>query len=523
MASEIFGRPVHSNPHSLLANCQHWLQECREHHQKCHRNASSRLPSRLLEIGEERITLKVLPKEPLVLGRFATLTWTEGATSDPLVPWSMENFPQMIQGMDLSHLPRLFQDAALVTRSLGIHHLWVDILCIDHGDPGDWFLEREKVSEYFANAEINIVAGAKDGQTGVLCPRLPPRFQPICLNGMKDVFIGWLGTDAYNDPHGLKVSQYPDAWKYESPAHIRKWAGQELALAHRNLVLQGDEDPPQDSDMTCTTLNSQLYMQCQEEIRWENGRRRPRTADSLADWYNLVEEYSGQGVSKNRTSFFSQMAHRFPHISEYRLGESLAGLWSSDLIRGLLWWTEKVYGYKLKAHEKVAPSWSWWAVPDSVKHFWPSDAKPLASVQGWAVNPRSQDFDGAQDFEESQDFDGYIVVRSLVMEIQWGGSPRLPDLVREIEVNVLDEDEPIATLRLGCIIDSQRAHFDIFVRGAGRRPRLYAIRMTRRIGLLLQESGQADGTMRRVGLFIVAKPDTQRWMAITGERDVKII
>lgn len=509
MASEIFGRPVHSNTQSLLANCQHWLQECREHHQKCHRNALSRLPSRLIEIGEERISLRVLPKEPLVLGRFATLTWTKSATSDPLVPWSMENFPQMVQGMDLSHLPRLFQHAAHVIRSLGIHYLWIDGLCIDHRDTKpDWLLERRKVSEYFANAEINIVAGAKDGQTGVLCPRLPPRFPPIRLNSIKHVFIGWLGTDAYNDPRGLKVSQYPDAWKYESPAHMRRWASQELILAHRNLVLQNDdEDPLLNLGMTCTRRTSQLYMQCQEEIRWENGRRRPRTAASLADWYNLVEKCSDQGLRADRISFFSQAAREFSHSSEHHLGEPIAGLWSSDLIRGLLWWTARVYA--TLTFENVAPSWSWWAVPGRVKHFWPSDATPLASVREWAVNPRSHGFDV------------HIVVRSLVMEIPWGGSTLSHDLVREIEVSVLTEKKTKETLRLRCIIDSYFAYLSILM--SWRRKKLHVIRMTCRIGLLLQESGQGNGTMKRVGLFVVAEPDTQRWMAITGERDVKII
>lgn len=426
-----------------------------------------------------------------------------------------------------------------MTRDLGIRYLWIDMLCIVQDDPEDWSRELPKLPDYFANAEFNISSGVKDCNTGLLRRRLPPRFKPTRLHGPDDVFIGWLGTDAYNDPRGLRVSRYPDGWKYESP-HIRAWTAQEMGLSRRNLVLQGDGVWPRDPEMICTMLTSQFYMQCHEEIRWENGRRRPEIPESSSEWYDLVEEYSGPYLTflEHRLLHFFNLALRYSRTSDHHCGEYFAGLWSNDLLRGLLWkrvtdgpssqrlttdmglleenlaglWSSDVFrGLHCREvrdgsfpQRYTAPSWSWAACPGRVKHIWPSDATPLASIST-AV-------------EDSTDHPGGVagislVVRSLLVEINPVGrtqSARSDD----IEVNILAEHQHKETLRIRCILD----YFDPKTTS---EPQLYGIRMTRRLGLLLMDAGH--GQMERVGLFIVAKPDTPRWTAITGERDVKII
>lgn len=63
---------------------------------------------------------------------------------------------------------------------------------------------------------------------------------------------------------------------------------------------------------------------------------------------------------------------------------------------------------------------------------------------------------------------------------------------------------------------------------------LYALKITRRIALILQNVG--DGTdptsttpgrrvrlMKRAGLMIVVKPDTKSWEEVSEEQDVKIL
>lgn len=508
LASSIFGRPFHSHPGSALAESQRWLQACEDNHTRCHNYAPTRsLPSRLIEIGEERIRL--LHDTQGVTGKFATLTWVWGSAM--AYHLRVENLSKMIQAIRFGDLPRLLQDVIRVTQGLGIRYLWIDALCIIQDDEKDWVDQTRKVPDYFATADLNIVAGVKDCDTEILYRRLPPRFQPIRLGGTEDVSIGWLGTDAYNDPRGLRVSQYPDAWKYKSPPNLRGWTMSEMELARRNLVIQGDEASAQDSETMCKMLTSQLYMQCQEEVRWENGRRRPGTTENSADWYDLVEEFSGRNLTwlSDKLPAFSPLAHRYSHASQHHCGEFIAGLWSNDLFRGLLWRAEEDREYwPTDPQYYVVPSWSWAACPGRVKHVWPLDATPLASIQKLPVNPKLR-------YQNRGSADGSLILRGLLVGIKpvgrtwgaWNGG---------IEVDILDESEHKGNLMIRYTLDN-------FNPEATREARLYGIRITCRIGLLLVDSGQGNGTMERVGLFIVAKPDTLKWTTLTGERDVTII
>jgi hypothetical protein len=344
----------------------------------------------------------------------------------------------MVNGIKIEDLTRTFQEVVHVTKALAIRYLWINDLCIVHDDLlGDSTKEIPRMADHYANADINIVAGVKDAQTKVLCPRTPPRFQPTRLNGTEDVFIGWLGTDAYNDPRGLRVSQYSDAWKYRSLLNLHPWTSQFTGHACRNLVLQGDEDSTPGAEAMCTMPTSQLYMRCREEIRWENGRRRPRTAESRSDWYDFVEEYSSQDFTfpADRLLAFFNLAHRYSRSSRHDWGEFLSGLWSKELLRGLLWWAEGDRASWSVPHEYVAPSWSWAAVPGRVKHVWPSDVKPLASIQ---------EFDTSSN---SSIISRYLVLRGLLVGIApikraWS------NWADDIKVRVLDGNENKEVLRI---------------------------------------------------------------------------
>lgn len=263
-------------------------------------------------------------------------------------------------------------------------------------------------------------------------------------NGTADVFVGWLGTDAYNDPGGLKVSQYPDAWKHQSPTHLRGWTMREMVLARRNLALQGGKSLPHGLEMVSTMLTSQLYLQCQEEIRWENGRRRPGTATRSSEWYKLVEGYCGRNLTmlENRIPAFSSIALKYSHALGQSGGEFLAGLWSNDLLRGLLWHAEGDKNHWPADRGYVAPSWSWAALPGRVKHVWPLDAKPLASIQGIDVIPLELTMDGY-----GRVADGALVVRSLLVGIKPVGTA-WSAWNSDIEVEVMDGNKQDGTLTI---------------------------------------------------------------------------
>lgn len=154
----------------------------------------------------------------------------------------------------------------------------------------------------------------------------------------------------------------------------------------------------------------------------------------------------------------------------------------------------------------IAPSWSWAAVPGRVKNLWPLDTTPPASIQDFDVTPLYMEY------PLGKAENGYIVVRGLIGKT-W--STRTGD----IEVNAFADDTHKVQLSIRCTLD----RFDPDTTKGPSHLQLYGIRMTRRIGLLLAEVVHGDGTMERVGLMIVAKPDTLKWTAMIGERDVKIV
>ncbi|KAL0938480.1 het domain protein [Colletotrichum truncatum] len=66
-------------------------------------------------------------------------------------------------------LPKTFQDAIRITRSLGIPYLWIDSLCIVQDDPEDWQEEASKMKDVYAGSILTIAASdGEDSHWGCL-------------------------------------------------------------------------------------------------------------------------------------------------------------------------------------------------------------------------------------------------------------------------------------------------------------------------------------------------------------------
>lgn len=408
----------------------------------------------------------------------------------------------MYQRIEPAELPLSFANAVTVTRALGIRYLWIDALCIVQGDMGDFAANAPNMPDYFANGAINIVAGVQNSHSGFLHNRAKPQFLPLCINQAEDIYVGWLGTESYCDPRGINMNRFPDAWKYQSPPHTRAWIMQEIRLARRNLVFQADGNSSTGPLYLHThdqALSAQLYMQCQKQIRWECGRTRSTSETASTDWYGLVEEYSGQQltIERDRLIGFSSLAMRHSRESKTACGQYLAGLWSEDLFRGLLWRANDV---RSRSTFHIAPSWSWASGSGLVKHVWPRNASVVAEVVHATTDDHYPDL-------------AYIVVRGQLVEIKlmfelaagWTG---------DITLQARTRDESYTSVRVRYFLDDARA----FEQG-----RIYFLKITHRVALLLARTDSDRSEMERYGLVIVAKPDTQKWATAGVVKEVKII
>lgn len=132
-----------------LSTCTRFLipriDSCNATHPRCH-SKLPQMPSRLLYIGSRTdptcLRLEFLPTlQPYVAlshcwgDQSAIFTTTTATIKDLLleIPWKK--------------LPKTFQDAISITRSLKINYLWIDSLCIIQDDPLDWKIESVKMAE----------------------------------------------------------------------------------------------------------------------------------------------------------------------------------------------------------------------------------------------------------------------------------------------------------------------------------------------------------------------------------------
>lgn len=91
-----------------------------------------------------------------------------------------ENYHDRLEGFSVNDLPKTFQDAVRVTRTLGKKYLWIDAICIIQGPGGDWKTEARKMEDVFACAFVTIAAtSARGWQEGFLTPEMTGKAQGV--------------------------------------------------------------------------------------------------------------------------------------------------------------------------------------------------------------------------------------------------------------------------------------------------------------------------------------------------------
>jgi Heterokaryon incompatibility protein (HET) len=82
-------------------------------------------------------------------------------------------------GIPMDLLPKMFQDAIIITRNLNQRYLWIDSLCILQNSHEDWEQEAAKMHLVYRDAYLTISADA--GTLGCLVPRDPLSIRPCML------------------------------------------------------------------------------------------------------------------------------------------------------------------------------------------------------------------------------------------------------------------------------------------------------------------------------------------------------
>jgi hypothetical protein len=289
----------------------------------------------------------------------------------------------------MKDLSRTFQDAVIVARELNVRYLWIDSLCIIQDSFEDWAQESARMGQYYMNSLFNISAvSASDGSNGCFMTRntlnITPcqvqiRFPGVNQDNSKVYFLRSpsLGWDPVTQTAPF---QRPPLWQ-------RAWVVQERLLSPRLLqfssmqlswkcgAMIASENVPEGTEDLYLTQEDRILRQalvgfkkfkCGKNIYGDIVFRGLSlsyvAAKELIDlydaWYDLVPLY-GKCTLTKESDIFPAISGIAEAIATATGDEYVAGLWKSDLHRGLLWSSPDSTKSKPALRRYRAPSWSW--------------------------------------------------------------------------------------------------------------------------------------------------------------------
>ncbi|KAJ3498975.1 hypothetical protein NLG97_g706 [Lecanicillium saksenae] len=335
-APVIRGRPVRASIDTrALGRLQRYISTCNDAHEGCQRIAGP-VPKRLLDLqtskDKDGNIIKIVQLGDTSEEKYVALSYPAESGIVSCLEGGAPNNDAEIQVDDL---PKTFQDAVLVTRSLGIRYLWIDSLCIP-GALAEWQRWSEQAGAVYKHAYLTISAtGATDSLGGLLLPRPEPRcarLQYQDSNGADGTVMASslpLAKDVCRDLYGAMRDE---------PISQGVWSFQDRVLSRRTIHFATD----------------QIYIECMRQFVSEDGLlervRFHSTAETLVEgtgtnsvggdeknpidrWYAILWDYANR-VPANPTdklTALSNVAREFQALLQGDGDDYIAGHWSQSI------------------------------------------------------------------------------------------------------------------------------------------------------------------------------------------------
>ncbi|KAI1075532.1 heterokaryon incompatibility protein-domain-containing protein [Whalleya microplaca] len=364
----------------VIANLNNWIGRCENHHDVC-TGSVSKLPRRVIDLSTDRPRLFETTRDHF--GKYVTLShcWGQDTRRQPTkTTWA--NIQARKREIDPNELCVLFRDVFDLVKKMGYQYVWIDSLCIVQDDESDWQDQSTKMADIYAGAFFHIAGTyAHDSSYSLYIDRrmiassgfgYPIETFDLAITGEDNLVKMRLSHERDHrfinippsEPKGKGCEQ-------QAPLLARAWVLQERLLARRTLHFCGSE--------LIWECNSSYACECTiEPDTFESGfsgsskqtsrfltqewaalvnqkcdKPRPPLRDLYHLWHELINNYSKLVVTKleDRCYALTGLASRFQRVAG---DEYLAGLWTQDLPRNLLW---SVFQPGLRSN--IAPTWSW--------------------------------------------------------------------------------------------------------------------------------------------------------------------
>jgi hypothetical protein len=314
----------------------------------------------------------------------------------PTTTTTMKNIAEHLKSITLDALPANFRDAVIISRELGYEYLWIDSLCIIQGDRDDWVKESSLMGQVYQNCAVMLAAsGASDSYGGMLNAR-----PESCALPNSKLF--------------LSLKCRPFQTLEESELGSRAWASQERILSPRIIYYSNEQILWECRDCRKAEVTTQTLLDTYANYNKRYHDRLKKAdmfacnyADYLSNtvstageeeddettirpegWFWAIQGFSRRHLTNptDKLPALSGLAQNVFHPRRATGGCYLAGLWSNDILRQILWENgeDRVAFFceanyipfsslrtitKLsKAMTYRAPSWSWAAYDGPIYH-----------------------------------------------------------------------------------------------------------------------------------------------------------
>lgn len=339
-----------------------WISYCQEHHSdSC--SESGQLVAGLRLIDCERGTIV----EAELSHTYAALSYVWG---------SQERTASIVgcgsattAGALPAVLPKVIEDAIVVTKAIGLQYLWVDQYCIDQTNSAEKHFQIKRMDSIYERAQITFLAAAGPDQTYGL-PGVSSRLRTPQRNA--SVGTTTLSSTFTHPWHAMRAS----TWS------TRGWTYQEAVLSRRRLVFTDEQTYFECNNMNCceslwTSLDilhkrnktsfyhfmrSGFFAGSATHLQFRSFDGHFADGDTdLSRYYAHMKNYTGR-----KLAFESDSIDAFSGIIQYiAKTSSIRQLWGvpfifqgrqmSSFCRSLCW-----YHHEGTVKRRIGfPSWSW--------------------------------------------------------------------------------------------------------------------------------------------------------------------